>query len=60
MALNKTTQKDLECFVGTLVSTALAVWQAPLHYRNLQCALLISLIKGKVEIVTGGSVSLTN
>ena len=46
MALNKTTQEDLECFVGTLVSTALAVWQAPLHYRNLQCALLISLKKG--------------
>ena len=43
MALNKTTQDDLECLVGTLVSTAPAVWQAPLHYRNLQHALLISL-----------------
>ena len=47
MALNKTTQENLECFVGTLVSTVPAVWQGPLHYRNLQCALLISLKKGR-------------
>ena len=47
MALKKTTQEDLECFVGTLVSTTPAVWQAPLHYRNLQYALLISLKKGQ-------------
>ena len=43
MALKKTTQKDLECFVGTLVSAVPAVWQDPLYYRNLQRALLISL-----------------
>ena len=43
MALKKTTQEDLECFVGTLVSTVPAVWQGPLHYRNLQRTLLISL-----------------
>ena len=47
MALNKTTQGNLECFVGTLVSTVPAVWQGPLHYRNLQRALLISLKKGR-------------
>ena len=46
LALNKTTQEDLECFVGTLISTTPAVWQAPLHYRALQCSLLISLKKG--------------
>ena len=47
MALNKIPQETLECFVRTLVSTVQAVWQAPLHYRNLQCALLISLRKGR-------------
>ena len=47
MALKKTTQEDPECFVGTLVSTVLAVWTGPLHYRNLQHALLISLKKGR-------------
>ena len=40
LALNKTTQEDLECFVGTLISTTPAVWQAPLHYRALQRSLL--------------------
>ena len=35
MALKETTQEDLECFMGGLVSTALAVWQAPLNYRVL-------------------------
>ena len=47
MALNKTTQENLECFVGTLVSTVPAVWQGPLHYRKLQHILLISLRKGR-------------
>ena len=47
MALKKTTQENLECFVGTLVSTVPAVWQGPLHYRNLQRALLISLKQGR-------------
>ena len=47
MALNKTTQGNLECFMGTLVSTVPAVWQGPLHYRNLQCTLLISLKQGR-------------
>ena len=46
MALNKTSQGNFECFMGTLVSTVPAVWQGPLHYRNLQSALLISLKKG--------------
>ena len=50
MALKENTQEDLECFVGTLVSTAPAVWQAPLHYRNLQHALLISLKKGQNKL----------
>ena len=31
LALNKTTQEDLECFVGTLISTTPAVWKAPLY-----------------------------
>ena len=47
MALEGTTQEDLECFVGTLISTTPAVWQAPLHYRALQHSLLISLKKGQ-------------
>ena len=46
MALNEITQETLECFVGTLVSTVLAVWKGPLHYRGLQHALLCSLKKG--------------
>ena len=33
--------------MGTLVSTAPAVWYAPLYYWNLQRALLISLKKGR-------------
>ena len=47
MAVKETTQETLECFVGTLVSTVPAVWKGPLHYRGLQCALLISLKKGR-------------
>ena len=43
LANKKTTQEDLECFVGTLISTTPSVWKAPLHYRALQLALLISL-----------------
>ena len=31
MALKKTTQEDLKCFKGTLVSTVPALWQGPLH-----------------------------
>ena len=46
MTADETTQETLECFVGTLVSTVPAVWKGPLHYRGLQCALLISLEKG--------------
>ena len=46
LAVNKTTQENLECFVGTLISTTPAVWQAPLHYRALQRSLLISLKGG--------------
>ena len=47
LANKKTTQGDLECFIGTLVSTTPAVWKAPLHYRFLQRALLISLRRGR-------------
>ena len=47
MALNKTTQGNLECFVRTLVRTVSAVWQGPLHYRNIQRARLISLKQGR-------------
>ena len=47
LAVNKTTQEDLECFVGTLISTTPAVWKAPLHYRALQRSLLISLKRGR-------------
>ena len=43
LANKKTTQEDLECFVGILVSTQPAVWMAPLHFRALQRSLLISL-----------------
>ena len=46
MAVKETTQETLECFMGTLVSTVLAVWKGPLHYRGLQHALLCSLKKG--------------
>ena len=47
LAINKTTQENLECFVGTLISTTPAVWKAPLHYRALQRSLLISLKRGR-------------
>ena len=46
LAVNKTTQENLECFVGTLISTTPAVWQAPLHYRSLQISLIIFLKGG--------------
>ena len=47
LAVKKTTQEDLECFVGTLISTTPAVWKAPLHYRALQRLLIISLKGGR-------------
>ena len=47
LAVDTTTQENLECFVGTLISTTLAVWQGPLHYRALQTALNISLKQGR-------------
>ena len=47
LAVNKTTQENLECFVGTLISTTPAVWKAPLHYRALQRSLIISLKGGR-------------
>ena len=47
LTVNKTTQENLECFVGTLISTTPAVWQAPLHYRALQRLLIISLKGGR-------------
>ena len=34
LANKKTTQEDLECFVGTLISTTPAVWRAPLHFYS--------------------------
>ena len=43
LTVDTTTQENLECFVGTLISTTPAVWQGPLHYRALQTALIISL-----------------
>ena len=43
----QTTQENLECFVGTLISTTPAVWKAPLHYRALQRSLFISLKGGR-------------
>ena len=44
---NKSTQENLECFVGTLFSTTCAIWKAPLHYRALQRLLIISLKGGR-------------
>ena len=47
LANQKTTQEDLESFVGTLISTQPAVWKAPLHFRALQIVLLFSLRQGR-------------
>ena len=47
LTTKKTTQEDLESFVGTLISTQPAVWKAPLHFRALQRLLLISLRQGR-------------
>ena len=47
LAVNKTAQENLECFVGTSISTTPAVWKAPLHYRALQRLLIISLKEGR-------------
>ena len=56
LAVNKTTQENLECFVGTLISTTPAVWKAPLHYRALQRSLIISL-KGSRSKSKSGRIS---
>ena len=50
LAIKKTTQEDLESFVGTLISTTPAVWKAPLHYRALQRLLNFSLKRGRNKI----------
>ena len=47
LAVDTTTQENLECFEGTIISTTPAVWQDPLHYRALQNALNISLNHGR-------------
>ena len=47
LAVKKTTQENLECFMGTLISTTPAVWKAPLHYRALQRSLIISFRGGR-------------
>ena len=54
LAVKKTTQEDLECFVGTLISTTPAVWKAPLHYRALQRLLNFSLprVRNKIKCPT--------
>ena len=36
LAVKKTAQENLECFMGTLISTTPPVWKALLHYRNLE------------------------
>ena len=47
LAVNITTQENLEFFVGTLISTTTAVGQAPLHYKALKRSLIISLKRGR-------------
>ena len=47
LTVNKTTQENLECFLGTLISTTLAVCKAPFHYRALQRLLIISFKGGR-------------
>ena len=47
IAVNKTTLENLECFMGTLISTTPAVWKPPLHYRAFQRSLIISLRGGR-------------
>ena len=47
--VKETTQKDLESFVGTLISTIPAVWKAPLHYRALQRSLNFFLTRGRYK-----------
>ena len=46
LKVDTTIQENLECFVGTLISTTPAVEQGSLHYRALQTALNISLKQG--------------
>ena len=48
LTVKKTTQEDLESFVGTLISTTPAVWKASLHYRALQR--LLNFPSKEVEI----------
>ena len=47
LAVNKTTQENLECFVGALISITPTVWKASLHYRALPRSLIISLKGGR-------------
>ena len=47
LAVNKTIQENLECFVETLISTTPAVWKALIHYWALQRSLIISLKGGR-------------
>ena len=47
LAIGSITQDDLQSVVGTLISTHMAVWKAPLHLRYLQRMLLSSLKPGR-------------
>ena len=47
LTVNKTTQENFECFVGTIISTTPAVQKAPLHHRALQRSLIIFLRGGR-------------
>ena len=47
LIVDTSAQESLECFMGTLISTTLAVWQGPLHYRAFQTTLIISLKHGR-------------
>ena len=51
-----TTQEELESIVGTLITTHMDVWKAPLHLRYLQRLIPFSLKQGRKE---GASISLT-
>ena len=57
LTVKRTIQEDLECFVGTLISTTPAVWKAPLHYRALQRLLNISLKKRIIILRVSGSLT---
>ena len=47
LIVDTTTQENLECFVGTPISTTPVVWQSPLHYRAFKTALIIFLKHGR-------------